>query len=224
MAGARAGLRDDAARLARDAGRAGRPDARARARPAPRRGEPAMSLAAFAFLMAGVLLNAGAQLLLKAGTNVLGVLTLTRDTWPDTLLQDGDAGLFRAGHRLLRLSRVRLDPRAVARPGVGRLSAAVGRLRRQRDRRATTCSARPSRRRAGSASASSSSASGWSRAAERDRSAMSAPPYLKFAGPVLDEATIAGVGRRAALRLDHERAVGAANSSARSPRSAAAGR
>ena len=39
-----------------------------------------MSVAAFALLMAGVLLNAGAQLLLKAGTNVLGVLTLTRDT------------------------------------------------------------------------------------------------------------------------------------------------
>ena len=46
-----------------------------------------MTLPAFAFLFAGVLLNAGAQLLLKAGTNVLGVLTLTRDTWPDTLLQ-----------------------------------------------------------------------------------------------------------------------------------------
>ncbi len=36
-----------------------------------------MTLAAFAFLMTGVLLNAAAQLLLKAGTNVLGVLTLT---------------------------------------------------------------------------------------------------------------------------------------------------
>jgi multidrug transporter EmrE-like cation transporter len=46
-----------------------------------------MTLAAFAFLFAGVLLNAGAQLLLKAGTNVLGVLTLSRDTWSDTLLQ-----------------------------------------------------------------------------------------------------------------------------------------
>ena len=46
-----------------------------------------MSIAAMSFLMAGVLLNAGAQLLLKAGTNVLGVLTLTRDTWPDTLIK-----------------------------------------------------------------------------------------------------------------------------------------
>ena len=46
-----------------------------------------MTLAAFALLMTGVLLNAAAQLLLKAGTNVLGVLTLTRDTWPDTLLR-----------------------------------------------------------------------------------------------------------------------------------------
>ena len=31
--------------------------------------------------MTGVLLNAGAQLLLKAGTNVLGVITLTRENW-----------------------------------------------------------------------------------------------------------------------------------------------
>jgi drug/metabolite transporter (DMT)-like permease len=37
---------------------------------------------AFSFLLTGVLLNAGAQLLLKAGTNVLGVITLTTDNWP----------------------------------------------------------------------------------------------------------------------------------------------
>ena len=43
-----------------------------------------MTSAAFLMLMAGVLLNAGAQLLLKAGTNVLGVITLTRETWLDT--------------------------------------------------------------------------------------------------------------------------------------------
>ena len=106
--------------------------------------EPPMTLAAFAFLMAGVLLNAGAQLLLKAGTNVLGVLTLTRDTWPDTLLQMATQRYFVARRRLLRAVAVRLDPRPVARPGVGRLSAAVGRLRRQRDRRALSCSARRS--------------------------------------------------------------------------------
>ena len=32
--------------------------------------------------MSGVLLNAIAQLLLKAGTNSLGVITLTRNNWP----------------------------------------------------------------------------------------------------------------------------------------------
>lgn len=42
-----------------------------------------MTASAFAFLMAGVLLNAVAQLLLKAGTNVLGVITFTRDNWTD---------------------------------------------------------------------------------------------------------------------------------------------
>ena len=40
-----------------------------------------MTWTAFSFLFTGVLLNAIAQLLLKAGTNVLGVLTLTRDNW-----------------------------------------------------------------------------------------------------------------------------------------------
>jgi multidrug transporter EmrE-like cation transporter len=42
-----------------------------------------VTIAAFAFLMTGVLLNAGAQLLLKAGTNATGVITLTRDNWPE---------------------------------------------------------------------------------------------------------------------------------------------
>ncbi len=41
-----------------------------------------MTWVAFSFLLTGVLLNAGAQLLLKAGTNVLGVITLTADNWP----------------------------------------------------------------------------------------------------------------------------------------------
>jgi len=56
-----------------------------------------MTLAAFAFLFAGVLLNAGAQLLLKAGTNVLGVLTLTRETWPDTLMRMATQHYFALG-------------------------------------------------------------------------------------------------------------------------------
>jgi multidrug transporter EmrE-like cation transporter len=46
-----------------------------------------MTLAAFAFLMTGVLLNAAAQLLLKAGTNALGVLTLDADTWFPTVMR-----------------------------------------------------------------------------------------------------------------------------------------
>jgi multidrug transporter EmrE-like cation transporter len=40
-----------------------------------------MTWPAFSFLFTGVLLNAAAQLLLKAGTNELGVITLTRDNW-----------------------------------------------------------------------------------------------------------------------------------------------
>jgi len=41
-----------------------------------------MTWTAFSFLIIGVLLNAGAQLLLKAGTNVLGVITLSAENWP----------------------------------------------------------------------------------------------------------------------------------------------
>ena len=52
---------------------------------------------AFAFLLTGVILNAGAQLLLKAGTNALGVITLTRDNWWDMFLRMGTQGHFMAG-------------------------------------------------------------------------------------------------------------------------------
>jgi len=56
-----------------------------------------MTAGAFALLITGVLMNAGAQLLLKAGTNVLGVLTLTRDTWFDTLTKMATQGYFVLG-------------------------------------------------------------------------------------------------------------------------------
>lgn len=56
-----------------------------------------MTASAFALLMTGVLLNAAAQLLLKAGTNELGVITLTRDGWPDTLMRMATQGHFALG-------------------------------------------------------------------------------------------------------------------------------
>jgi multidrug transporter EmrE-like cation transporter len=56
-----------------------------------------MTITAFALLMMGVLLNAGAQLLLKAGTNALGVITLSRDTWTDTLMRMATQGHFILG-------------------------------------------------------------------------------------------------------------------------------
>ena len=56
-----------------------------------------MTSSAFAFLFTGVLLNAGAQLLLKAGTNALGVITLTRENWWDVLWKMGTQGHFVAG-------------------------------------------------------------------------------------------------------------------------------
>ena len=57
----------------------------------------AMTWSAFAFLITGVILNAGAQLLLKAGTNALGVITLTRDNWWDMFWRMGTQGHFVAG-------------------------------------------------------------------------------------------------------------------------------
>lgn len=46
-----------------------------------------MTATAFAFLLTGVLLNAAAQLFLKAGTNATGVITLTADNWFGTLVK-----------------------------------------------------------------------------------------------------------------------------------------
>jgi drug/metabolite transporter (DMT)-like permease len=56
-----------------------------------------MTNSALMFLLTGVLLNAAAQLLLKAGTNRLGVITLTVDNWPTTLVQMASEGYFIAG-------------------------------------------------------------------------------------------------------------------------------
>ena len=65
-----------------------------------------MSWTAFAFLLSGVLLNAAAQLLLKAGTNTLGVITLTRDNWTDMLVRMATQGHFIAGAALYAISLV----------------------------------------------------------------------------------------------------------------------
>lgn len=65
-----------------------------------------MTLAAFSFLITGVLLNAGAQLLLKAGTNALGVITLTRENWFDTFWRMGTQGHFVLGVFIYMVSLV----------------------------------------------------------------------------------------------------------------------
>jgi multidrug transporter EmrE-like cation transporter len=46
-----------------------------------------MSLATFGFILSGILLNALAQLLLKAGTNAVGAIHLTADNWLTTAIQ-----------------------------------------------------------------------------------------------------------------------------------------
>lgn len=56
-----------------------------------------MSAAAFLFLITGVLLNTAAQLLLKGGTNRLGVITINADNWASTLTRMASEGYFIAG-------------------------------------------------------------------------------------------------------------------------------
>jgi multidrug transporter EmrE-like cation transporter len=56
-----------------------------------------MTWSAFALLMTGVVLNACAQLLLKAGTNVLGVLTLRMSDWHETVWKMATQGYFVLG-------------------------------------------------------------------------------------------------------------------------------
>jgi multidrug transporter EmrE-like cation transporter len=63
-----------------------------------------MTWVAFAFLASGVLLNAAAQLLLKAGTNATGVITLRADNWLDTLARMATQGHFIAGIALYGVS------------------------------------------------------------------------------------------------------------------------
>lgn len=56
-----------------------------------------MTRSAFLFLISGVLLNAAAQLLLKGGTNRLGIITLTTGNWVSTLSRMAGEGYFIAG-------------------------------------------------------------------------------------------------------------------------------
>jgi drug/metabolite transporter (DMT)-like permease len=65
-----------------------------------------MTWTAFALLMIGVLLNAAAQLALKAGTNVLGVITLTRADWSDTLARMATQPYFIFGAACYAMSLV----------------------------------------------------------------------------------------------------------------------
>ena len=65
-----------------------------------------MSAAAFAFLVTGVLLNAAAQLLLKAGTNGLGIVTLAPGDFTATLSRIAAEGHVLAGLALYRVSVV----------------------------------------------------------------------------------------------------------------------
>jgi multidrug transporter EmrE-like cation transporter len=48
-----------------------------------------MTLTSFGLILAGVLLNAAAQLFLKAGTNTLGVVSFTADNWFDQAVRIG---------------------------------------------------------------------------------------------------------------------------------------
>ena len=65
-----------------------------------------MTIPAFLFLFTGVLLNAAAQLLLKGGTNRLGVITLDAGSWASTLARMAQEGYFVAGVALYGISLI----------------------------------------------------------------------------------------------------------------------
>ena len=65
-----------------------------------------MTTTAFLFLLTGILLNAAAQLLLKAGTNVLGVITLSADNWWNTLWRMGTEAHIATGIAFYAISVV----------------------------------------------------------------------------------------------------------------------
>jgi multidrug transporter EmrE-like cation transporter len=61
---------------------------------------------AFLLLITGVLLNAAAQLLLKGGTNRLGVITLNADNWAPMLVRMASEGYFITGAAFYAVSLV----------------------------------------------------------------------------------------------------------------------
>lgn len=63
-----------------------------------------MTNAALLFLLTGVLLNAAAQLLLKGGTNRLGVISLSADNWMPMVIRMATEGYFIAGIALYGIS------------------------------------------------------------------------------------------------------------------------
>lgn len=65
-----------------------------------------MTSAAFGYLFTAVLMNTAAQLLLKAGTNALGVLTLRGDELPGTLARIATQPHFIAGVTIYVVSLV----------------------------------------------------------------------------------------------------------------------
>jgi drug/metabolite transporter (DMT)-like permease len=65
-----------------------------------------LTSSAFLFLITGVVLNAAAQLLLKGGTNRLGVISLTADNWVAMLTRIATEGYFIAGTAFYAVSLV----------------------------------------------------------------------------------------------------------------------
>ena len=65
-----------------------------------------MTVAAFALILVSVLLNTAAQLLLKAGTNALGVITLSRGDWHDVLWRMATQPHFVGGVAIYMVSLV----------------------------------------------------------------------------------------------------------------------
>lgn len=87
-----------------------------------------MALSSFAFLFAGVLCNAAAQLLLKAGVSTVGAIPLERAALLNARLAGTDPMASSGGPRVIWDRRGGLDCGSVAHRRVGGLPHVVGRL------------------------------------------------------------------------------------------------
>jgi hypothetical protein len=155
------------------------------ATPAASSSSKAMNAISFSLILTGVLLNAAAQLLLKAGTNVVGHFEFHADNIIPVGLKLAFQPLHHGRHGLLCSQPGGLDHGAVACSGLDRLPDAVHRLCDQRLRRLAVVRRSPGRPEA--------ARHRLHRGRRVPGGKVMSLPFLPFTRPSIDEETIAAV-------------------------------